>query len=199
MKGPGKGADAGAFAAARALIDSVEAASGSGPSDGPGPSSFVDRLLALAEPSRAARKGVAAAVQRSSLALRALAQRADMGEDEPPETLLRRARGADTVAQVRKNPIHRNEGFLCLHCAHDVPPAPGGGIRNHCPRCLRSCHVDGPVPGDRAAACGGVMDPSDLNLAGGQASVLHRCRRCGHARRNRLHAEWGVDPDQLPA
>lgn len=185
----GKGVDPRAFADALAMIEDAD------PLD-----SCVPALLERAEASKAASKGVAAAVDASRLgaALRGLlAERADEPDEGTTERLLRRARGADVAARVRRNPIHRNEAFTCAHCGHAVPPAPSG-VRNHCPRCLRSLHVDGAVPGDRAADCGGVMHPVALETTGG-LGVRQRCARCGHERMNRLHPEWSLDPDVVPA
>ena len=56
---------------------------------------------------------------------------------------------------------HRcNDTFSCRVCDRLVFPTPtGGDHRNHCPNCLSSLHVD-QEPGDRAADCGGIMDPS---------------------------------------
>lgn len=108
--------------------------------------------------------------------------------------LLDRAAGA----QVRTNPIHRDEAFTCAHCAAAVPKG-GAPVRDHCPRCLRSLHVD-VVPGDRAADCGGVLDPAALLLeSGGQRVILHRCRRCGAERRVRAHPDDAWPPSLLPA
>jgi len=186
MSGPGKGADRAAWEAARAVLAAWT----------PGK---VTALLDLADRSKAARKGVAAAIDGSGTADAARAALADRA-GEPPEgsteRLLRRARGADVGAQVRKNPIARNEGFTCVSCDRDVPPAPGGGIRNHCPWCLTSRHVDGPVPGDRASVCGGAMRPVAFD-GPGTSYVLQRCDRCGHERRNALHPEWLVAPDRV--
>ena len=83
------------------------------------------------------------------------------------------------------NFIPRNEGFVCEACGTDVPPA-ANTFRNHCPHCLASKHVDGAVPGDRAADCGGLMpaiayegtDPDTVDL-------VQQCRKCGHIRKNR--------------
>lgn len=111
--------------------------------------------------------------------------------------LLRRARGRSEDAQRIGTPIHHNESFSCAHCGHSVVPAPGARVRNHCPRCLRSAHVDGPVPGDRASDCGGVMDPSSWSFQGGVHRATFRCRRCGFERRNRLYPDWADDPDRI--
>ena len=187
MSGPGKGADQRAWSEACALLAA-----------GPADAVLVPKLMALASRSRAARRGVAAAIDDAADAdhLRALlAAAAGEPAEGSTERLLRRARGADQAAQERSNPIHRNESFACAHCAAQVPAAPGGGVRNHCPSCLRSRHVDGSVPGDRASACGGVMDPVSLDTTGG-LTVLQRCRRCGHERRNRLNPDWAVGPDR---
>ena len=48
-------------------------------------------------------------------------------------------------------------GFICRNCGREVPPL-GYSSRNHCPFCLCSLHVD-VLPGDRAADCGGILDP----------------------------------------
>ena len=69
-------------------------------------------------------------------------------------------------------------------------------MRDHCPYCLRSLHVDD-VPGDRAAGCGGILDPVDLRLEGRAGVVIeYRCRRCGLTHRNRAHPE-DILPDGL--
>jgi len=95
-------------------------------------------------------------------------------------------------AQVRTNPIRRDEGFECAHCGCAVTVG-GAMVRDHCPACLRSLHVD-EVPGDRASECGGILDPVDLTLEGRAGVVItYKCRRCGVAHRNRAHPD-----DRLP-
>jgi hypothetical protein len=107
--------------------------------------------------------------------------------------LVRRLLARSGDAQVRSNPIHRDECFVCLHCQAMVE-AGGTVIRDHCPECLRSLHVDR-IPGDRGADCGGILDPVDMSLeGGGRIVILYRCRRCGASQRNRAHPA-----DQLPA
>jgi DNA-directed RNA polymerase subunit RPC12/RpoP len=114
----------------------------------------------------------------------------------PGKRLLRRARGAEDPARERRNPIRLDEAFICAHCGRAVPEG-GASVRDHCPWCLRSLHVDR-VPGDRAAGCGGLMDPVGIDL-GGRAEVVvrYRCRRCGHEQRNR--AALDADPPDDPA
>ena len=47
--------------------------------------------------------------------------------------------------------------FVCANCGARVEEL-GYTSRNHCPKCLCSLHLD-LYPGDRAAGCGGIMDP----------------------------------------
>lgn len=52
-----------------------------------------------------------------------------------------------------------NDTFVCKVCGKTVIMAGAGSEhRNHCPYCLHSRHLD-IEPGDRAADCGGVMEP----------------------------------------
>jgi hypothetical protein len=125
----------------------------------------------------------------------------DLPEDAaswPGKRLLRRARGAEAPARERRNPIRIDEAFRCQHCDRDVPPGISR-VRDHCPWCLRSLHVD-VVPGDRAAGCGGVMDPFALELGGrAEAVIRYRCRLCGYEHRNRaaLDVQPADDPESL--
>ena len=51
------------------------------------------------------------------------------------------------------------DSFTCKVCGRLVTPQNAGSDhRNHCPNCLSSLHVDD-EPGDRAADCGGIMEP----------------------------------------
>ena len=63
--------------------------------------------------------------------------------------------------------------FICAHCGASVE---GDGYTNHCPKCLWSKHVD-TNPGDRAAACGGLMEPIRLEGAS-KYRIVHRCQKC---------------------
>jgi len=77
------------------------------------------------------------------------------------------------------------EDFECLRCGRSVA---GDGYTNHCPRCLWSRHVD-VNPGDRAASCGGLMEPIGADLRKGVHRIRHRCTRCGFERSNRCAPE----------
>jgi len=110
----------------------------------------------------------------------------------PGKRLLRLARARSALAQVRTTPIARDEAFDCAHCGAAVAPH-GRTARDHCPRCLRSLHVD-VVPGDRAAGCGGLLDPIAVQGAMSAPRLLYRCRACGEQRVNRAILD-GDDPD----
>lgn len=87
----------------------------------------------------------------------------------------------------------RVEDFLCEACGMYVV---GGGYTNHCPECLVSKHVD-VHPGDRAAGCGGLMDVVEVEQRSSEWRILHRCRRCGHEKWNKVSA--GDSQEQLAA
>jgi len=111
--------------------------------------------------------------------------------DWPAKKLLRSLLDRSTQAQERSNPIHRNEVFTCIHCQATVPKSVSK-IRDHCPYCLRSIHVD-ITPGDRAANCGGILAPSGFFLTGGIVYIEYLCQRCSYEYRIRAHPE-----DQIP-
>lgn len=77
------------------------------------------------------------------------------------------------------------EDFVCENCGVEVA---GRGFTNHCPKCLWSKHVD-VNPGDRAAGCGGMMEPSRVEVDGDGYAITHRCVICGHEKKNKAAAE----------
>ena len=77
------------------------------------------------------------------------------------------------------------EDFTCEHCGQKVH---GNGYTNHCPNCLWSKHVD-VNPGDRAADCGGLMEPVGVELKNGEYILLQKCKKCGHLRKNKVSPE----------
>lgn len=99
----------------------------------------------------------------------------------------------------RKNPYHGgNDPFMCAKCGLEVLPLTGGGQRNHCPRCLYSVHVDGPVPGDRASGCDGLMRPIAVERSGKKGwIVVHECEQCGIIRRNKAATDDPKQPDDF--
>ena len=83
-----------------------------------------------------------------------------------------------------------SDSFTCKVCGRPVVSAgAGSGHRNHCPNCLSSLHLD-IEPGDRAAGCGGIMDPVGVWVRkNGEWAVIHRCRLCGQLSSNRVAAD----------
>ncbi len=82
------------------------------------------------------------------------------------------------------------DSFTCKVCGRLVlPDGAGSEHRNHCPYCLSSQHLD-VEPGDRAADCGGVMEPIAVWVRkSGEWAVIHRCRICGALSSNRIAAD----------
>ncbi len=81
------------------------------------------------------------------------------------------------------------ENFTCEHCRHEVI---GSGYTNHCPHCLWSKHVD-INPGDRQAECDGMMEPVSIDQKDGEYIIVHRCRICGHTKRNKIATDDNMD------
>lgn len=88
-----------------------------------------------------------------------------------------------------------NNGFICGYCGNEVQPLQNGSVRNHCPHCLHSKHVD-IFPGDRASTCHGDMEPIRIEQSGKKGWVIiHRCRRCGFEGKNRAALDDPAQPD----
>lgn len=82
------------------------------------------------------------------------------------------------------------DSFTCRVCGRLVTSGgAGSGHRNHCPNCLSSLHLDD-EPGDRAAECGGIMEPVAVWVRKtGEWALIHRCKRCGQLSSNRIAAD----------
>jgi hypothetical protein len=78
--------------------------------------------------------------------------------------------------------VKNKEDFVCETCSTKVT---GTGYTNHCPQCLWSKHVD-VVPGDRAATCGGMMQPLRVEGTADSYTLVHRCEKCGTEKRNKV-------------
>ena len=68
------------------------------------------------------------------------------------------------------------ENFICENCGAKII---GNGYTDHCPKCLWGKHVD-VNPGDRAASCGGPMEPMAVSVKNQAYRIEYRCQRCGH-------------------
>ncbi len=90
-----------------------------------------------------------------------------------------------------------NQGFTCAHCGAQVTPLENGSVRNHCPVCLWSVHLDD-FPGDRASACGGLLEPVGVEHSGKKGWVIvHRCQTCGVIRKNKAALDDPFMPDDF--
>ena len=88
----------------------------------------------------------------------------------------------------RQKTVHIDSNpFICENCGLTVPSLESGTHnRNHCPHCLFSKHMDMKI-GDRRSGCRGVMEPIGLWVKENkECSVIHRCRKCGFIRTNRI-------------
>jgi len=87
-----------------------------------------------------------------------------------------------------------NTGFACINCGAAVPPIKSGTIRNHCPHCLHSQHVDMDI-GDRLCDCRGLMRPIAVELHSKKGQqIVHKCKVCGFSRKN-----MAADDDDMDA
>lgn len=88
-----------------------------------------------------------------------------------------------------------NAGFTCQHCQFEVPALQNGSVRNHCPRCLYSIHVD-VNPGDRANPCKGQMEPIGVEQNPKKGWVIvHQCISCKQISRNKAALDDPVSDD----
>jgi hypothetical protein len=83
------------------------------------------------------------------------------------------------------------EDFTCEKCGQEIA---GDGYTNHCYHCLWSKHVD-VNPGDRESDCCGLMRPVSLENNSDVFYIVHKCEKCGHAKRNK--AQKGDDFNEL--
>lgn len=84
--------------------------------------------------------------------------------------------------EVNKTFQKNKEDFTCERCGHEVI---GDGYTNHCTECLWSKHVD-VNPGDRAATCGGLMEPIEVLKEPDSYILLHKCTICDYVKKNKL-------------
>jgi len=86
-----------------------------------------------------------------------------------------------------------NTGFACINCGATVSPIQHGSIRNHCPHCLYSLHVDVDI-GDRLCDCRGLMRPISIEPHSKKGQqILHKCEECGFVRKNMTAGDDNLD------
>ncbi len=82
------------------------------------------------------------------------------------------------------------EDFNCFHCGLFVN---GSGYTDHCPKCLWSRHVDDLVPGDRASACNGAMEPTSAVFQRDYYTINYTCQKCGVKRKFKAASADSLD------
>ncbi|OLV20078.1 RNHCP domain-containing protein [Deinococcus marmoris] len=103
------------------------------------------------------------------------------------------------VASRRFTVQGTNNAFTCQNCGAEVLPLTNGSVRNHCPVCLHSLHVD-VLPGDRASTCHGLLVPVGAEQSGKKGWIIvHQCAKCGFTGRNRAALDDTQQPDDWDA
>ena len=94
------------------------------------------------------------------------------------------------MSRIKHNSTNTDSTFICSNCGQTVPPPESGGkMRNHCPKCLCSLHVD-LKKGDRRCGCRSLMPPIAVWVRPSKEwSIIHRCLKCGFMRANRIAAD----------
>lgn len=88
-----------------------------------------------------------------------------------------------------------NNAFECQNCQTMVQALHNGSVRNHCPVCLHSLHVD-VFPGDRACQCQGLMKPISIEQHSKKGwMIIHECQKCGYVGKNRAALDDPQQPD----
>lgn len=82
-----------------------------------------------------------------------------------------------------------------MHCGMGVEPLINGSVRNHCPHCLHSRHLD-IMPGDRLNDCKGLMRPIGIKTSKKGMQIIHECTVCGEVKVNKV-AEFDDQPDDM--
>lgn len=78
---------------------------------------------------------------------------------------------------------NEQQPFVCANCGKTVMPLKMG-VRNHCPHCLYSLHLD-IFPNDNANSCHGLMQAvATLQNEDNEMLLLHKCLNCGKTSRS---------------
>lgn len=72
-----------------------------------------------------------------------------------------------------------NESFICENCGRKIEKDTRGWVRNHCPFCLYSKHLDKDFPWDRKSDCHWLMKPTGINNKKNKWWMIeHTCEKC---------------------
>lgn len=80
-----------------------------------------------------------------------------------------------------------NESFLCENCWKQIEKDLNWSVRNHCPFCLFSKHLDDNFPWDRLSQCWWLMEPIDIDYKKNKWNMVkHRCLKCSKTILNKV-------------
>jgi len=72
-----------------------------------------------------------------------------------------------------------NEDFICENCWQNIYKDSLWSVRNHCPYCLYSKHLDKDFPWDRFSDCSGLMKPIWIDYKKNKWWMIkHKCTKC---------------------
>lgn len=75
-----------------------------------------------------------------------------------------------------------DDNFICDNCHKKVNKL-GYTVRDHCPFCLYSKHVD-INPGDRSNPCQGALMPIGIEKYKDTYKICYRCQKCHQSHKN---------------
>lgn len=90
----------------------------------------------------------------------------------------------------------RNESFSCENCKKEVEKDTTWWVRNHCPYCLFSKHLDEKFPWDRLSECWGMMEVVGIDYKKNKWWMIeHGCKICSKKILNKvaeddMFTEW---------
>lgn len=76
----------------------------------------------------------------------------------------------------------KNDDFICENCGKNVLKS-NRTVRDHCPNCLYSKHVD-INPGDRLNTCKGLLEPIGLEKHKNTYKIIYKCQKCHEIHKN---------------
>jgi DNA-directed RNA polymerase subunit RPC12/RpoP len=87
-----------------------------------------------------------------------------------------------------------NEDFVCENCWEYIKKDNNWSVRNHCPKCLYSKHLDKDFPWDRKSNCFGLMKPIWIDYKKNKWFMIkHKCWKCWKEILNKLALDDNMD------
>ena len=87
-----------------------------------------------------------------------------------------------------------NENFICENCWFDVKKDNNWSVRNHCPNCLYSKHLDKNFPWDRKSDCFWLMKAIWIDYKKNKWFMIkHKCLKCWKEILNKLASDDNME------